>query len=531
LFNTKQQCLQGRCDYNVQWGKVYAYKRLGNVAAPETESLFSRVSSISGLWRKMGYLAHWRKVIVGRSPILVVALISASLAVPDHLTLTSALQSNPILPSNLQVKLLNFDMTAFVHFSITTYTGSQGGNQNASSFAPDPATLNVSQWVSTVKAMGAKVAVLTSKHEAGFCLWPTNTSSRNFSIAMSPTVGRRDLIQEFTEECRKQDVLPGLYFGAPDPYTVEVLGLPQGSAGHEAVQLAQMRELTTRYGDLHYIWFDHYCQHPGKLHPEWICPMNHTFAALADIVRQNQPSAVVSGQDTKSIGAEFGYAPYPLYYQCDTRTGQNTSNCLDSQGGHDHDGHNNGTNGVPAGRVFKAPESDCSIYSGCHPWFASDSAPVQTVAAAIQHWELVVGRGSEYILNVPPSKTGRIASREAKAAAALGAEVKRRYGCGHGRSCSPLARASFVVEEGASFVMVIPGGSTSNGAPGTSSGSSIDSDSNINSPGGSFNRAWLAEAVQVDGQRVQAYRLESKTADQKWVFLNSSFNYMSSGYR
>ena len=37
-------------------------------------------------------------------------------------------------------------MSAFVHFSITTYTGSQAGTQNASAFAPNPATLNVSQW-------------------------------------------------------------------------------------------------------------------------------------------------------------------------------------------------------------------------------------------------------------------------------------------------------------------------------------------------------------------------------------------------
>lgn len=62
-------------------------------------------------------------------------------------------------------------MNAFVHFSITTFTGSQAGDQDPRKFAPDPKTLNVSQWVSVVKSMGAKVAVLTSKHEAGFCLW------------------------------------------------------------------------------------------------------------------------------------------------------------------------------------------------------------------------------------------------------------------------------------------------------------------------------------------------------------------------
>ena len=83
--------------------------------------------------------------------------------------------------------------------------------------------------------MGAKVAVLTSKHEAGFCLWPTRTSSRNYSIAMSPTVGKRDLIKEFTDACSAQGILAGVYFTATDPYTVDVLHHPQGSAENNAV--------------------------------------------------------------------------------------------------------------------------------------------------------------------------------------------------------------------------------------------------------------------------------------------------------
>ena len=174
-----------------------------------------------------------------------------------------------VLPSARQMALLDWDMSAFVHFSITTFTGSQAGTQDPTRFAPDAKTLNVSQWVSTVKAMGARVAVLTSKHEAGFCLWPTNTSSRNFSIAKSPTVGGRDLIREFTTECRKQGVLPGLYFTPTDPYTVDVLGHGQGSEANNAVQLAQMEELTSGYGDLAYIWFDHYCQHAGEQHPQY----------------------------------------------------------------------------------------------------------------------------------------------------------------------------------------------------------------------------------------------------------------------
>jgi len=56
--------------------------------------------------------------------------------------------------------------------------------------------------------MGAPVAVLTSKHEAGFALWPSKYS--NFTIASSPTIGRRDLVMEFVTACKAQGIKAGL---------------------------------------------------------------------------------------------------------------------------------------------------------------------------------------------------------------------------------------------------------------------------------------------------------------------------------
>ena len=50
----------------------------------------------------------------------------------------------------------------FVHFSITTMTGSQSGTQDPAKFAP-PANMSVKSWVNTAKIMGAPVAALTAK--------------------------------------------------------------------------------------------------------------------------------------------------------------------------------------------------------------------------------------------------------------------------------------------------------------------------------------------------------------------------------
>jgi alpha-L-fucosidase len=477
------------------------------------------------------------------SPLLVAMLATASNSVslgasPAGMRTGNPAGGPPAQPvpaaSALQKKFIGWDMTAFIHFSITTYTGSQNGNQDPTKFAPPPATLNVSQWVATVKAMGAKVAVLTSKHEAGFCLWPTKTSSVNYSIAMSPTVGKRDLIREFTDACKAQGMLAGLYFTPPDPYTVEVLKHPQGSPAHTAVQLAQMEELTTNYGELSYIWFDHYglrtsnkdltcvlsggkcparCTKNGGVcgYPE---PLNQTYAKLAQIVRKNQPGAVILGQDTKQTGGESGYAPYPLWYYCDTRMWEYSrdwanatalaplDNCIRNQ--------TVSVAGAPYGHFFKGPESDCSIYNGCHPWFASDSAPVQSLDALMLHYELTVGRGAEFILNVPPSAKGIIGPREAAAAAALGKEVARRYPGGH---CMPSPADPHTA---AAQFTVVPGGSKAVGVKKT------------------FSRVWLGEGVYTDGQRVTSYRLEAGTycvpgtlpRCKSWTFLNSSLNSM-----
>ena len=49
--------------------------------------------------------------------------------------------------------------TVSQQYTIDTF----GNTLDPTKFVPDPAVLNVSQWVSTAKAMGARVAVLTSK--------------------------------------------------------------------------------------------------------------------------------------------------------------------------------------------------------------------------------------------------------------------------------------------------------------------------------------------------------------------------------
>ncbi|MFQ8804577.1 MAG: alpha-L-fucosidase [Alistipes indistinctus] len=57
------------------------------------------------------------------------------------------------------------------------------------------------------KSLGAKYAVLTARHEDGFCLWPTKTTE--YCVRNSPWKnGRGDVVKEFVEACRRHGIKP-----------------------------------------------------------------------------------------------------------------------------------------------------------------------------------------------------------------------------------------------------------------------------------------------------------------------------------
>ena len=214
--------------------------------------------------------------------------------------------SSIAIPSVRQQQFLDWKMTMFVHFSITTFTGSQEGTQDPSLFAPNPDTLNPKQWCETAKRMGAPVAVLTSKHEAGYIIWQTDEPiGRNFSIAESSTVPSRDLVDEFTRACREMGVQPGLYFTTTDAYQTS---LNNSQDVFRKAQLQQIEELSTRYGEISYFWFDHH----------EVTSSADLWFDIDNLVREKQPGAVILGMDTSQVGGESGFSPYPWFYSCNT---------------------------------------------------------------------------------------------------------------------------------------------------------------------------------------------------------------------
>ena len=167
----------------------------------------------------------------------------------------------------------------FVCFGIGTFlpTENGSGGDPATIYAPD--RLDVDQWVSVARDAGMKYLVLTTKHVAGHCLWP----SKHTDYTVANSTNKTNVVEEFCKSCSKRGVLPGLYycswdnrhrFGSktisdPCPAGAEkyldsfpkisesVEKLPPFTTSlYQHFQTAQITELLTQFGPIAETWID-----------------------------------------------------------------------------------------------------------------------------------------------------------------------------------------------------------------------------------------------------------------------------------
>ena len=136
-----------------------------------------------------------------------------------------------------------------------------------------PHRFNAQEWVSAVKASGAKYICITSRHHDSFSMWDTAESDFNIVDA---TPFKRDVLKELAEECQKQGIALHLYYSHADWSRDDY---PQGRTGYYVkgrdrsktsydnyfnFMNQQITELLTNYGPIRCIWFDGW-------HPEMPC--------------------------------------------------------------------------------------------------------------------------------------------------------------------------------------------------------------------------------------------------------------------
>jgi alpha-L-fucosidase len=183
----------------------------------------------------------------------------------------------------------------FINFGMSTFVakGMPDGKDPASTFAPD--RLDVAQCVSVARDAGMKYAILTSKHVAGHCLWPTKHT--DYSVANS--TDKTDVVGKFVSACLDKGVLPGLYYCSWDNHNrfgSQTASDPAGwksmftTSRYQTFQTAQITELLTQCGPIAETWIDipgalgrgyrtFLYEHIVSLQPDTVIMMNSGLSA------------------------------------------------------------------------------------------------------------------------------------------------------------------------------------------------------------------------------------------------------------
>jgi alpha-L-fucosidase len=290
---------------------------------------------------------------------------------------------------------LGFGM--FIHFGMSTYDNDEfsKGDKPSTLYAPDQ--LDVDQWISVARDAGMKYAILTTKHVAGHCLWPTRLTDYQVGNSGNKT----DVVGAFVEACRKKGILPGLYycswdnhnrFGSVTPSDPAPVRARYGdrwydpaytTAGYHDFQLAQLGELLTEYGSIGEVWIDI----PGVL-PRAV--RDRHYAQIAAW----QPDALIVSNNGISDGSKFDVDySWPTDIVTIERWLPNS-----------HTGH------VAwreiEGKRYYLPGEVCDPIG--KDWFWTEKDRARSDAELLGMYLVSRSRGANLVLNVPPDRHGLI---------------------------------------------------------------------------------------------------------------------------
>ena len=283
-----------------------------------------------------------------------------------------------------QLEFLNWEFGVFFHFGIRSfYPGHKdwdGIEMPAEGFMPT--ALDCEQWVTTAKAAGATYAILTCKHHDGFALWPSAYSK--YGVAQSPwREGKGDVVREFTDACRRHGLKVGLYYS---PAQWGSHAIPFSNAReYDDYFIGQLGELLTHYGKIDYLWFDG-CGSEG-----------HEFdrARIVAEIDRMQPDILTFCDPewmpgVRWVGNEDGYASLnnPLVVNKTDFSELATEEQKLTES------------------MFLPAECDCKIRN---TWFYDlNEETLKSVDELFGMYEMSVGHGSNFLLNIGPDHLGRL---------------------------------------------------------------------------------------------------------------------------
>ena len=334
-----------------------------------------------------------------------------------------------VIPSPRQLEWQKYEMYAFCHFGMNTFTGKEWGDGKTPASEFNPTSLDARQWAKSVKSAGLKAIILTCKHHDGFCLWPSEYTE--YSVKNSPYKdGKGDVVREVSDACREYGLGFGVYLSPWDRHE-ETYGTGEE---YNTYFKNQLTELATKYGDIFCFWFDGACGE-GKNGKKQVYDWNSYF----ELIRELQPNAVINicGPDVRWCGNEAGksreseWSVVPYYVSNQDYVAEHsqqednpefskrveaTTQDLGSRKAIEGCNH----------FIWYPAEVDVSIRPG---WFyhKREDRKVKKLKKLMEIYWGSVGGNSSLLLNIPPDKRGLFADADVKALEKFGERLKREF--------------------------------------------------------------------------------------------------------
>ena len=155
----------------------------------------------------------------------------------------------------------------FIHYGLYSSLGTgewSQANENytveeyerlAASFSPKEGCCD--EWCALAKSMGARYAVMTTRHHEGFSLWDSKVNPYN-----SFNYCGRDLVREFVDACRKHGLRIGLYSSLMDWHHPDSWRCANDAEARRRFTkyIEDLNtELLTNYGRIDILWYDVSC--------------------------------------------------------------------------------------------------------------------------------------------------------------------------------------------------------------------------------------------------------------------------------
>ena len=306
-------------------------------------------------------------------------------------------QNKRPLPSKAQLAWHEMEYYFFFHFGPNTFTDKEWGHGDEPEDVFNPTNLDCRQWVRIAKAAGAKGVIITAKHHDGFCLWPSKYSTHTVRESKWKN-GKGDVLKELAQACKEYGLKFGVYISPWDRNHPKY-----GTSQYNDVFVNMMKEIFTNYGPIWELWWDG-ANGEGPNGKKQI----YDWDRFKKTVKTLSPNTVVFsdiGPHIRWVGNENGIAGKTNWNYLDTvgftpGAGAPSTDVLNT--------------GNMFGKAWIPAECDVSIRPGWF-WHANENDKVKSPEVLFDLFLKSVGRGANFLLNVPPDRRGRVSENDSAA--------------------------------------------------------------------------------------------------------------------